>query len=143
MNLIEGLNIEYINVYEGGLEAKMNLTQFHTQIFGYLHGGATLAFGETITGYASIQKVNKETLPETITGYDSIPKKNIYNVAVGQSITANHMKPKKIEGYIIAKGKLIHAGKTSHVWSVEMFDENNVLISFMTVTNAIIKSNRD
>jgi len=125
MNLIEGLNIEYINVYERTLEAKMNLTQFHDQTFGYLHGGATIAFGETIAGYASIQKTNKD------------------QVAVGQSITANHMKPKKIEGYIIAKGKLLHMGKTSHVWSIEMFDEKNILISSLTVTNAIIKPNKD
>ena len=138
MNLIESLNIEYINVNECGLEAKMNLTQFHTQIFGYLHGGATIAFGESITGYASIQKINKEILPETVSGHDSIETTNLDKVVVGQSITANHMKPKKIEGYIIAKGKLLHEGKKSHVWSVEMFDENNVLISFMTVTNAII-----
>ena len=125
MNLIDGLNIEYIHVIDRVLEAKMNLTQFHDQTFGYLHGGATIAFGETITGYASLQKINKD------------------QVAVGQTITANHMKAKKIEGYIIAKGKLIHMGKTSHVWSVEMFDENNVLISYMTVTNAIVKSNKD
>ena len=124
MNLIDGLNIEYIHVIDRGLEAKMNLTQFHDQTFGYLHGGATIAFGETITGYASIQKIDKD------------------QVAVGQTITANHVKAKKIEGYIIAKGKLIHKGRTSHVWSVEMFDENNVLISYLTVTNAIIKLNR-
>ena len=125
MNLIDGLNIEYIHVLGRELEAKMNLTQFHDQTFGYLHGGATIAFGETITGYASLQKIDKD------------------QVAVGQTITANHMKAKGIEGYIIAKGKLIHMGKTSHVWSVEMFDENNVLISYMTITNAIIKSNED
>lgn len=125
LNLIEGLNIEYIHVYENELEAKMNLTEFHNQTFGYLHGGATIAFGETIAGFASIEKTNED------------------QVAVGQTITANHMKPKKIEGYIIAKGKLLHRGKTSHVWSIEMFDENNVLISYMTVTNAIIKSNKD
>jgi len=125
INLIEGLNIEYIHVYEKEFEAKMNLNQFHDQTFGYLHGGATIAFGETITGYASIQKIDKD------------------QVAVGQTITANHVKAKKIEGYIIAKGKLIHKGRTSHVWSVEMFDENDVLISYLTVTNAIIKLNRD
>ncbi len=34
-------------------------------------------------------------------------------------------------------------GKISHVWSSEMFDENNVLISYMTATNAIIKPNKD
>lgn len=125
MNLIECLNIEYIRVYDNDLEAKMNLTQFHDQTFGYLHGGATIAFGETIAGYASNQKIGKE------------------QTAVGQSITANHMKSKKIEGYIIAKGKLMHKGSTSHVWSIEMFDENNVLISYVTVTNAIVKLNKD
>jgi len=60
-------------------------------------------------------------------------------VAMGQTIVANHMKSKKIEGYIMAQGKLMHKGKTSHVWSIEMQDENNVLISYMTVTNAIVE----
>jgi uncharacterized protein (TIGR00369 family) len=121
MNLIEGLNIEYIHVYDREFEAKMNLTQFHAQPFGYLHGGATIAFGEATAGYASIQKIDKS------------------KVAVGQSITANHMKAKKIEGYVLAKGKLMHMGKTSHVWSIEMLDENSELIAFVTVTNAIIE----
>lgn len=121
MNLIEGLNIEYIRVYDNELQAKINLTEFHDQTFGYLHGGATIAFGETVAGYASNQKINKD------------------QVAVGQTITANHLKAKKIEGYIIAKGKLMHKGATSHVWSIEMFDEKNVLISHITATNAIIK----
>ncbi|CAH2213389.1 1,4-dihydroxy-2-naphthoyl-CoA hydrolase [Tepidibacter aestuarii] len=124
INLIEGLNIEYIRVNDNELEAKMNLTQFHDQTFGYLHGGATIAFGETIAGYASNKRINKN------------------QVAVGQTITANHMKAKKIEGYIIAKGRIMHNGKTSHVWSIEMFDENNILISHITVTNSIIKLNK-
>lgn len=125
MNLIEGLNIEYIRVNNNEFKAKMNLTDFHDQTFGYLHGGATIAFGETIAGYASNQKINGD------------------QVAVGQTITANHMKPKKIEGCIIAKGKIMHKGKTSHVWNIEMFDENNILISHITVTNVIIKHNKD
>jgi len=58
MNLIESLNIEYIHLNGDSLEAKMNLTQFHSQPFGYLHGGATIAFGETVAGYASKQKIN-------------------------------------------------------------------------------------
>lgn len=125
MNLIEGLNIEYMDVYDKGLEAKMNLTQFHSQPFGYLHGGATIAFGETIAGLASKEKINED------------------EIAVGQSITANHMKTKKIEGYILAKGKLVHMGKSSHVWNIEMFDENNRLISQVIVTNAIVKLNKN
>jgi len=125
MNLIEALNIEYIHVYEKELEAKMNLTQFHAQPFGYLHGGATIAFGETISGYGSKNIINEDQMP------------------VGQTITASHMKAKKIEGYILAKGKLIHKGRSSHVWSIEMFDESNALISYVTVTNAIINIKKD
>ncbi|MCM1991773.1 PaaI family thioesterase [Oceanirhabdus seepicola] len=124
MNLIESLNIEYIKVNNNQLEAKMKLTKFHDNTYGYLNGGATIAFGETIAGYASIQIINDDEL------------------AVGQSVTANHMKPKKIEGNIIARGKLMHKGRMSHVWNIEMIDENNVLISYVTVSNAIIKGVR-
>ncbi|TEB17363.1 Esterase YdiI [Pelotomaculum sp. FP] len=124
MNLIDGLNIEYICAGTDKLEAKMNLTNFHSQAFGILHGGALISLGETVAGYASNQIIDKD------------------QAAIGQTITANHMKSKKIEGYIIAKGKLMHKGKTSHVWGIEMYDENNVLISYMTVVNAIIKLNK-
>lgn len=121
MNLIEGLNIEYIHVDADRIEAKMNLTEFHSQVLGFLHGGATIAFGETVAGYASNQKIGGD------------------QAAVGQTIVANHMRPKKIEGYILAKGKLMHQGRTSHVWGIEMYDENNILISNLTVTNVIVK----
>lgn len=121
MNLIEGLNIEYIDVNDNTLEAKMNLTKFHDQTFGYLHGGATIAFGETIAGYASNKLTEKKS------------------IAFGQTINANHMKPKKIGGYIVARGKLLHKGRTSHVWNIEMFDENDILISQVTATNAIVE----
>ncbi len=121
MNIIEGLNIQYVHVEGDRLEAKMYLTDFHSQVFGYLHGGATIAFGETAAGIASNQIIDKD------------------HKAIGQSITANHLKAKKLEGYIIAKGVLMHQGRTSHVWGIEMRDENNVLISYVTVTNAIVK----
>ncbi|NLI92737.1 MAG: PaaI family thioesterase [Peptococcaceae bacterium] len=125
MNIIEGLNIEYIHVDADRLEAKMNLTPFHSQRFGFLHGGAVIAFGETAAGYASNQIVDKG------------------QAAMGQTIVANHMKSKKIEGYILAKGKLMHQGKTSHVWGIEMLDEKDVLISYITVTNAIVKLSKN
>lgn len=125
MNLLEGLNIEYIRVHDDSLEAKMSLTPFHCQAFGYLHGGATLAFGETVAGYASKEKISED------------------QAAVGQTVTANHMKLQKSEGYIIAKGKLLHQGCRFHVWSIEMLDQNNRLISHMTVTNAIVHLYRE
>lgn len=120
MDLIEGLNIEYIHGDGDTLEAKMNLTSFHSQPFGTLHGGATIAFAETVAGYASNQKLGAGQR------------------AVGQTVLANHMKGKRIEGYLLAKGKLLHEGKRSHVWGIEMRDEKDRLISYITVTNAIV-----
>ena len=120
MNLIEGLDIEYINVHDSELDAKMNLSSFHSQPFGLLHGGATIAFAETVSSHASNLIIDSE------------------QGAVGQTIVAHHMKSKLAEGYVIAKGTLMHKGKKTHVWGLEICDENDVLISYVTATNAII-----
>lgn len=121
-NLTDSLNIEYIRVQGDTFEAKMNLTRFHSQPLGYLHGGATIAFGETVAGYASQQNIAND------------------QAAVGQTITANHLSPKRIAGYIMAKGKLLHKGRSSHVWTIKMLDENNTVIAHMTVTNVIVRA---
>lgn len=119
-SLIDCLNIEYFRIQGYQFEAKMNLTPFHSQPYGLLHGGATIAFGETVAGQASNELINQD------------------QVAVGQNITTYHFKPKKVEGYLRANGVLMHKGRTSHVWQVEMHDENDRLISCVMVTNAIV-----
>lgn len=119
-NLMESLNIEYFCPEGDQFEAKMNLTSFHSQPFGFLHGGATTAFAETVAGQASNGLIGPE------------------QVAVGHHVVTYHFKPKKIEGYLCAKGVLMHKGRTSHVWRIEMVDENSLLISCVTVTNAIV-----
>jgi len=123
MNLIESLNIEYFRLdpEKDKFEAKMNLTSFHSQPFGMLHGGATCAFGEIVAGMASYQMLNKSKIP------------------AGQTLVAYHFKAKKIEGFLLARGILMHQGKRSHVWRIEMYDENELLISCVTVTNAIVE----
>lgn len=118
--MIDCLNIEYFRIHGDQFEAKMNLTQFHSQPYGLLHGGATIAFAETVAGQASNELIEQE------------------QVAVGQNITTYHFKPKKTEGYLLAQGILMHKGRTSHVWQVEMHDENGRLISCVMVTNAIV-----
>lgn len=121
MRLREALNIEYLKVVEHTLEAKMNLTEFHTQNIGFLHGGATIAFGEQIAGVASSQ-LAAEGL-----------------ISVGQTITASHVRPKPCRGYVIAKGRLIRAGKRSHVWVIDVCDEEGEIISHLSVTNVLIR----
>jgi thioesterase superfamily protein len=102
----------------------MNLTEFHKQPQGYLNGGATLAFAEIIAGMMSNELVDS------------------HKFGVGQSVTANHLRPVKCEGSLTALGTLLVKGKTSHVWRFDMIDDAQRLISQVTVTLAIVDFDR-
>ena len=125
MNLIESLQIEKPHMTsDTTCVAKMNLGDFHKQPQGYLNGGATLAFAEIAAGMMS----NK------LIGTDKF--------GVGQSITANHLRPVRCEGTLTAHGTLLVKGKTSHVWRFDMKDDAERLISQVTVTLAIVEFDR-
>lgn len=131
MNMIEQLGISSVEIFTDdsvsaenptySFVSEMTLTDFHAQPQGFLNGGATLAFGEIIAGMASNQ-IGKDAY-----------------FAVGQSITANHLNPKKSEGTLTAHGKLLKNGARTHVWQIIIQDENEILISQITVVNALIK----
>ncbi len=120
MTLIDDLHIEFVRLTDAGFESAMVLSEFHAQPMGYLNGGATLAYAEVIAGMASMEL-----------------GKGDY-VAVGQSVTAQHIRPMKAEGRLLAFGELLHAGKRNHVWSIRMQNEKGLLISQVTVVNALL-----
>lgn len=125
MTMIDALQIDCVELTgPTSGQGLMHLTSYHAQPQGYLNGGATLAFGEILSGMLSNQLIRDDQF------------------AVGQSVTANHMRPMKAEGDLIAKGQLLLQGKTSHVWRFDMYDESNRLISQVTVTCAIVPKNR-
>jgi len=43
-------------------------------------------------------------------------------VPVGLEINANHIAGIK-EGFVVATGKIVHAGKRTHVWQVDIHEE--------------------
>lgn len=125
MNLIESLQIEKPHmISDTTCVAKMNLGDFHKQPQGYLNGGATLAFAEISAGMMSNELIGADKF------------------GVGQSITANHLRPVRCEGSLIAYGTLLVKGKTSHVWRFDMKDDAERLISQVTVTLAIVDFDR-
>ena len=125
MNLIEALQIEKPYMTSDiTCVAKMNLGDFHKQPQGYLNGGATLAFAEIVAGM----------MRNELIGADKF--------GVGQSITANHLRPVRCEGSLTAHGTLLVKGKTSHVWRFDMKDDAERLISQVTVTLAIVDFDR-
>ena len=135
-SLLEQLQIETFHCAGQAFQSAMRLSSFHAQPFGFVNGGVYLAYGEALAGMASNAILAQETKPSSEWGIGSESTKQ--QIAVGQSVTANHVKPKRCEGYVVARGQLLHKGGRNHVWTINIFDEEDQLLSHMTVTNSII-----
>jgi len=118
--LVDHLEIQISAIDSSGLEATMPVKTFNQQPFGLLHGGASCSLAETLGSIAANL---------VLLGQDQ--------VAVGQSLTANYLKP-ATNGIVTGRTEPIHIGKKSQVWSIEIKDENERLLSNFTLTVAII-----
>jgi len=90
---------------------------------GLLHGGASAALIESIgsMGSALLCDLAKES-------------------PVGLEINANHVSGIR-SGMIKAIGKLVHHGKKTHLWQVDVYDENETkLICTGRITIMIIQN---
>ncbi len=117
--LMETLAITYTEIGEGYLVATMPVNSKVHQPMAILHGGATVALAESVGSAASFLFVNPEEY-----------------VVKGIEISANHVKSKK-EGVVTAKASIVHKGKTTHLWQVEVRDEEGDLISLCKITNIV------
>jgi 1,4-dihydroxy-2-naphthoyl-CoA hydrolase len=118
--LMETLNIEYIDAGEDFLKAKMPVNSRVHQPMGLLHGGASVALAESVGSAASHLFIN--------------PKEQEIR---GIEIAANHLKSIK-EGYVFATAKIIHKGKSVHLWEIKITDEGGNLISVCKLSNMIL-----
>lgn len=122
-HLMGTLKIKITKLTDTFAEATMPVTQIHQQPMGLLHGGATIALAETLGGIGSFYLLEE--------GY----------YCVGMQISANHLSSATVGDSVIAKATLLHHGRRSHVWDVNVYSQKTEkLISSIRVTNAIIKS---
>lgn len=118
--LMQTLKIEYIDVGEDYLVAKMPVTPAVHQPMGILHGGATVALAESVGSAASVIFIDQST--QEVRGIE---------------ISANHLKSKS-EGVVFATARIIHKGKTTHLWEIRIVDEEDNLISICKLTNIVL-----
>jgi 1,4-dihydroxy-2-naphthoyl-CoA hydrolase len=119
--LLSHLNIEFINIGNDYLEAKMPVNHKTTQPMGILHGGATVALAESIGSVGSNMIIDNKT-----------------EYAVGLTINANHVGRAR-DNYVVGKGEIVHKGRSTHVWNIEVKDNNKKLISICRLTVMIVK----
>lgn len=117
------LGIKFLSSDDDAVWGEMPINENTRQYFGILHGGASLAFAETLAGCGSLCLID----------FDESKK------VCGIEVTANHVGMSAKEGKVIGKATIVHAGRTLHVWNVDIKGEDGRLISTERVTNMIIE----
>ena len=81
------------------------------QPMGLLHGGANAVLIESLGSLGSVLCVD-------------LKKKYI----VGLEVNANHIRSEK-SGFVYGKATLIHEGRSTHIWQVDITNESKKLVS--------------
>lgn len=114
------IGIEFTEIGDDYLRARMPVDDRTRQPFGILHGGASVALAETLGS----------------TGAGLVIDRTRYH-CVGQEINANHVRAVK-EGFVIGTAKPLHLGRRSHVWEIRITDEQDRLVCISRITMAIL-----
>lgn len=118
--LMETLSIEFVDVGEDFLTAKMPVDSRVHQPMGLLHGGASVALAESVGSSATMLFLDPEKFEVR-----------------GIEISANHLKSKRA-GTVFATARIIHKGRSLHLWEIRIVDEQDQLISLCKLTNMVL-----
>lgn len=119
--LMGNLGIQYTYANKERVEATMPVDQRTRQPFGILHGGATLALAETVAGLGSMIACQPD------------------EVVVGMQVSGNHISSAHEGDTVRAVATIVHQGRSSHVWNVDVFTSTNKLVSSVRVVNSVMK----
>lgn len=119
--LMETLDIEYIDVGDDFLVAKMPVTSKVHQPDGVLNGGATLALAESVGSPMSMLAIDSEKF-----------------MVRGIQMSANHVGSVR-EGYVIATATFVHKGRSTQVIEINIKSDTGKPVSICKLTNMIIE----
>ncbi len=120
VNMLKHLDIEFLEVGQDFMKARMPVDHRTKQPLGMLHGGASVTLAETLGSVAASSTLDLAK-----------------QYCVGLEINSNHIKS-ITEGYVIGVTKPIHVGKKSQVWEIRIDDEDGQLINISRITMAVI-----
>lgn len=119
--MVEHLGIEIIKVEEGYVEATMPVDERTCQVYGILNGGASIALQETVAGVGSVFFCGEDEMP------------------CGSQVSTNHLATTPVGTTVTAYGKILHRGRTTHVWNIDVKTAEGKLVSTSRIVNIIVK----
>lgn len=99
------LDLEPVEIGEGSAVIRCVISEKHLALNGYLHAAAVVALADTTAGYGCIGN-----LPDGGIGFTTVELKSNF---VGT----------QLEGTVVARGSMVHGGRTTQVWDVRVSDQ--------------------
>ena len=122
--LVEHLGIEFLELGEDWIKARMPVDRRTHQPHGILHGGASVALAETLGSVAANLCV------------DSSRKR-----CVGLEINANHVRAVRA-GYVVGIARPLHLGAATQVWDIRIATEAGKAVCISRLTLAVLDAER-
>ena len=117
---VSHLGIEFTEIGDDFLRARVPVDARTKQPYGLLHGGVSVVLAETLgsVGAACACPAGQR--------------------AVGLDINANHLRA-ATQGWVTGTARPVHIGKTTHVWQIDMVNEAGELTCVSRITMAILR----
>ncbi|MDY0105036.1 uncharacterized domain 1-containing protein [Paenacidovorax caeni] len=117
---VSHLGIEFTEIGDDFLRARVPVDARTKQPYGLLHGGVSVVLAETLgsVGAACACPAGHR--------------------AVGLDINANHLRA-ATQGWVTGTARPVHIGKTTHVWQIDMVNEAGELTCVSRITMAILR----
>lgn len=119
--IAEHIGIDFTEIGDDYLIAKMPVDDRTRQPMKLLHGGASVVLAETLGSVASYLCLKD---PGT-------------QKAVGLEINANHVRAVH-EGEVYGKVTSVHLGRTTHIWEIRITTKEGKLVCVSRLTVAIL-----
>lgn len=118
--MVPHIGIEFMEIGEDFLTARMPVDHRTIQPAGILHGGASVVLAETLGSVGAYL-------------CEDADKKH----CVGLEINANHVRSVR-SGYVYGVAKPIHLGNSTQLWEIRITDEQNRLVCISRLTMAVL-----
>ncbi len=120
-NMGEHLGIEFLEIGEDYLLAKMPVDHRTKQPLGLLHGGASVVLAETMGSVGAMLTVDPSKF-----------------YCVGLEVNANHIKS-ATNGFVYGKATPIHVGRKTQVWEIKISTEGGQLVCASRITMVVLE----
>ena len=116
---VERLGIEFLEVGDDHLRARVPVDGRTRQPYGILHGGVSVVLAETLGSCGAAYAA-----PEG-------------HRAVGLDINANHLRS-VTSGWVTGTARPVHVGRTTQVWQIDLHDEQGRPTCVSRLTMAVL-----